>query len=71
MFRPKDILRALSGDSESTNTGFYSGLPKTSPQSQPPKQDTGDHLGTPSKPIAQPTPKTNGSGGMSYSDYDY
>jgi hypothetical protein len=62
---------ALSSDQESTSPGFYSKLPKTSYQVQPAKDNSGDHLGTPVKPIPQPVPTSNGSAGMPYSDYDY
>jgi hypothetical protein len=72
MFARKDILRmALSNDQESTNPGFYRGLPTSSSQVQPPKDNSGDHLGTPIKPIPQPVPTSNGSDGLPYVDYGY
>jgi hypothetical protein len=66
------LFMALS-DSEmpSTSPGFYSKLPTSSPQSQPPKTNPGDHMGVPVKPIKQPIPTSGGSAGMPYSDYDY
>lgn len=65
------LFMALSSDQESTSPGYYSGLSKTSTQVQPPKDNSGDHLGTPAKPIKQPTPTSNGSDGFGYGDYDY
>lgn len=67
----KERPMALSSDESSTSPGFYSKLPKTSTQVQPAKDNSGDNMGTPVKPIPQPLPKSNDSAGMPYSDYDY
>jgi hypothetical protein len=61
----------ISVDRQSTKPALYSKLPKTSTIAQPPKEVDSTHLGTPIKPIPQPIPTGNTSGGMPYSDYDY
>lgn len=63
--------RGLNVDQESTKPQLYSSLPKTSSQVQPPKDSDGAHMGTPVKPVKQPQPSSNTSGGMAYGDYDY